>query len=42
MNLLERLRTIGMQRRLARTTLDSYTAWVEQFLRFCRQTDGTW
>lgn len=42
MRLLERLRTIGLQRRLAQATLDSYAAWVEQFVRLCRRPDGTW
>ena len=42
MKLLERLRAIGLQRRLAPATLESYAAWIEQFLRFCRRPDGTW
>jgi hypothetical protein len=40
MKLLERMRNVAMQRRLARATIDCYLEWVESFLRFCRLPDG--
>ena len=41
MKLLERVRDVGVRRRLARSTIDCYQSWLLDFLRFCRQ-GGQW
>jgi site-specific recombinase XerD len=41
MKLLERVRDVGVRRRLAESTIDCYQSWILDFLRFCRQ-GGRW
>lgn len=41
MKLLERLARTAARRRLAKATVECYSAWVTDFLRFCR-VDGRW
>lgn len=41
MKILDRVSDVGMRRHLAKSTLDCYQLWIEQFLRFCR-LDGCW
>jgi site-specific recombinase XerD len=36
MKLLQRVRDVGLRRRLARSTIDCYQHWIASFLRFCR------
>src|SRR5438874_2901239 len=41
MKLLERVRDVGIRRRLANVTIECYQMWIEQFLRFSR-VEGRW
>jgi integron integrase len=41
MKLLHRVRDVACRRRLARSTIDCYQAWITDFLRFSR-FDGRW
>jgi integron integrase len=39
MKLLQRMRDVGLRRRLSDSTIDCYQSWVRQFLYFCRDGD---
>ena len=34
MSLLDRVRDVGLRRRLARSTIACYQSWIREFLRF--------
>ena len=42
MRLLQRVRDVALRRHLARSTIECYSRWIEQFLRFHRHRDGQW
>jgi integron integrase len=39
---MQRVHDVARRRHLARATTERYVEWIEQFLRYCRQHDGTW
>jgi hypothetical protein len=41
MKLLDRVRDVGLRRRLARSTIACYQSWITEFLRFSR-LEGRW
>jgi integron integrase len=41
MKLLDRVRNVGMRRRLAKSTIACYRSWIAEFLRFSRD-GGSW
>ena len=41
MALLDRVREVGLRRRLARSTIACYQSWIREFLRFSKR-DGRW
>jgi hypothetical protein len=42
MKLLDRVRDVGLRRRLARSTIACYQSWISEYLRFSRVAPGRW
>ena len=42
MRLMQRVRATAARKHLAQTTVSCYTAWIRDFLRFSRNSDGDW
>ncbi len=42
MRLLEKLRIVAKQRGMAESTIDCYSLWIKQFLRFSAVAHGGW
>jgi site-specific recombinase XerD len=42
MKLLERVSVVARRRGLAANTIEAYSLWIKQFLRFSARRHGTW